>query len=64
MTNTDEQNLRTGIRNLIKVAAKNTGDSKYYVARLIEDMACDIACDLAIEARDRGATIQAESVGK
>ena len=38
MTYTDEQNLRAGIRNLIAVAAKNTGDSTYYVARLAQDI--------------------------
>jgi hypothetical protein len=38
MTYTDEQNLRAGIRILIGVAAKNTGDSAFYVARLAQDI--------------------------
>jgi hypothetical protein len=42
MTYTDEQNLRAGIRVLIDAAAKNTGDSRYYIARLAEEVCRDI----------------------
>lgn len=39
MTYTDEQNMRASLRNLIAVVAKQTGDSRYYVARLVQDVA-------------------------
>ena len=45
MTDTDEKNLRAGAMALIEVAAKNTSDSRYYVARVLEDICRSIVLD-------------------
>jgi hypothetical protein len=52
VTNVEEQNLRAGIRNLIAVAVQQTGDSRYYVARLVQDIALQVVREVEREKAD------------